>query len=63
MEVRGPGAVYGVAQSGMMNLKIATMQDKEIIKLARDVARGMDFNKYPSLKKKVGEWEKSVHLE
>src|SRR3989339_830632 len=63
LEVRGPGAVYGVAQSGMMNLKIATMQDKEIIKLARDVARGMDFNKYPSLKKKVGEWEKSVHLE
>lgn len=63
LEVRGPGAVYGVAQSGMMNLKIATMQDKEIIKLARDVARGMDFQKYPSLKKKVGEWEKSVHLE
>ncbi|MDD2656107.1 MAG: ATP-dependent DNA helicase RecG [Patescibacteria group bacterium] len=63
LEVRGPGAVYGVAQSGMMNLKIATMQDKEIIKLSRDVARGMDFNKYPSLKKKVGEWESKVHLE
>lgn len=63
LDVRGPGAVYGVAQSGMMNLKIATMQDKEIIKLARDVARGMDFKKYPSLKKKVGEWESKVHLE
>jgi len=63
LEVRGPGAVYGTSQSGMMNLKIATMRDNDIIKLARDVARGMDFKKYPSLKKKIGEWEKSVHLE
>ncbi|MFA7245308.1 MAG: ATP-dependent DNA helicase RecG [Candidatus Magasanikbacteria bacterium] len=63
LQVRGPGAVYGTSQSGMMNLKLATMKDNDIIKLARDVARGMDFDKYPSLKKKVGEWEKSVHLE
>jgi len=63
LQVRGPGAVYGTSQSGMMNLKLATMKDNDIIKLARDVARGMDFGKYPSLKKKVGEWEKSVHLE
>jgi len=63
LEVRGPGAVYGTSQSGMMNLKIATMRDNDIIKLARDVARGIDFKKYPSLKQKVGDWEKSVHLE
>ncbi|OIO20514.1 MAG: ATP-dependent DNA helicase RecG [Candidatus Magasanikbacteria bacterium CG1_02_32_51] len=63
LQVRGPGAVYGTSQSGLMNLKIATMKDISIIKLARDVARGMDFQKYPSLKKKVGEWEKDVHLE
>jgi len=63
LEVRGPGAVYGTSQSGMMNLKLATMKDNDLIKLARDVARGMDFSKYPSLKKKVGEWEESVHLE
>ena len=63
LQVRGPGAVYGTSQSGLMNLKIATMKDISIIKLARDVARGMDFQKYPSLKKKVGEWEATVHLE
>lgn len=63
LQVRGPGAVYGTSQSGLMNLRLATMKDNDIIKLARDVAKGMDFQKYPSLKKKVAEWEEKVHLE
>ena len=63
LETRGPGEVYGTAQSGMMNLKLATMKDIEIIKLARELARGIDFTKYPSLREKVKEWERTVHLE
>ncbi|PIR76783.1 MAG: DNA helicase RecG [Candidatus Magasanikbacteria bacterium CG10_big_fil_rev_8_21_14_0_10_42_10] len=63
LEMRGPGEVYGKMQSGMNELKFATMQDGELIKLARDVARGIDFEKYRSLKEKVEEWERGIHLE
>ncbi len=63
LEQRGPGEVYGLAQSGMKNFKLATMQDHDLIKLARDMARDIDFGKYSSLKDKVEEWESSVHLE
>lgn len=63
LEMRGPGEVYGKDQSGMMNLRLATLQDKELIKLARDMARGVDFAKYPVLKNKVKQWEERVHLE
>ena len=63
LETRGPGEVYGTTQSGMMNFKLATLKDGDIIKLARDTARGIDFEKYSELKVKVEEWEKGVHLE
>ncbi|PLX28462.1 DNA helicase RecG [Candidatus Parcubacteria bacterium] len=63
LELRGPGEVYGMAQSGMMHLRLATLSDKELIKLAREVSRGIDFEKYPDLYDKVGEWEDKVHLE
>ncbi len=63
LDTRGPGEVYGTSQSGMMNLRLATMKDRELIKLAREVARGIDFEKYASLKNKVKEWEGLVHLE
>ncbi len=63
LEVRGPGEVYGKMQSGMSELRFATMQDGGLIKLARDVARGIDFEKYSSLRERVEEWERGVHLE
>jgi len=63
LEVRGPGEVYGTSQSGLGQLRFATLQDAETIKLARECAKGIDFGKYPELKEKVREWEKKVHLE
>lgn len=63
LQTRGPGEVYGTSQSGMMNLRLATLQDTEIIKLARGLARGIEFKNYPSLKEKVKDWERKVHLE
>jgi len=63
LEIRGPGEVYGFAQSGMMNFKLATYKDQDLIKLARDVAREIDFNKCKSLREKVEKWEERVHLE
>jgi ATP-dependent DNA helicase RecG len=63
LATRGPGDVYGTAQSGMMQFRIATMKDTALIQLARDSARGIDFVTYPQLKNKVAEWEGRVHLE
>lgn len=60
---RGPGEVYGTEQSGVMQLRLASMRDVELIKKARDLAHGIDFSKYPSLQEKVKEWEGTVHLE
>lgn len=63
LQTRGPGEVYGTVQSGMMNFRLATLNDTELIKLARDLARDVDFEMHPGLKKKVREWEMKIHLE
>lgn len=63
LQTRGPGEVYGTVQSGMMNFRLATLNDTELIKLARDLAREIDFDAFPELKKKVHEWEMKIHLE
>ena len=63
LAARGPGEVYGTAQSGMMNFKLASLRDTDLIKLARDLARGIDFVKHATLKERVKEWERIVHLE
>lgn len=63
LETRGPGEVYGQVQSGLMQLKLATLQDTVLIKKARELARGIDFKKYPSLSKAVASWEAETHRE
>ncbi|HLD31564.1 MAG TPA: ATP-dependent DNA helicase RecG, partial [Patescibacteria group bacterium] len=63
LQQRGPGEVYGLAQSGLMNFRLATMRDQELIKLAREMARGLNFSQYPELVQKVKTWEQSVHWE
>jgi ATP-dependent DNA helicase RecG len=63
LDMRGPGDVYGTMQSGMGELRFATMQDGDLIKLARDTARDIDFAQYSGLKEKVVEWESGIHLE
>jgi len=65
LEMRGPGEVYGTEQSGDMNLRLAKLTDKEIIKKAREAALLVSDNldNFPLLFKKVKEWEDRVHLE
>lgn len=65
LENRGPGEVYGTAQSGLMNLRLAKLTDREIIKKAREAARFVvpAMKKYPALEKIVAARMRQVHLE
>ncbi|MFA7653773.1 MAG: ATP-dependent DNA helicase RecG [Candidatus Magasanikbacteria bacterium] len=65
LEMRGPGEVYGTQQSGMMNLRLATLADRDLIKKARESAQEIiaHLDKFPILKKKVEKFGKEVHLE
>jgi ATP-dependent DNA helicase RecG len=65
LETRGPGEVYGTLQSGLMNLRLAKLTDQEIIKKAREASEfaSLNLEKFPSLKSKLMDWEKTFHLE
>jgi ATP-dependent DNA helicase RecG len=41
MELRGPGEVYGVRQSGLPELKIASFQDLELVEDIREDLRAL----------------------
>ncbi|HLC99405.1 MAG TPA: ATP-dependent DNA helicase RecG [Patescibacteria group bacterium] len=69
LELRGPGEVYGTAQSGFANdLRIATLLDWKIIEQAKHSAetflnQNADLSKYPLLKEKIEQTEKKLHFE
>ncbi|MBI5022741.1 MAG: ATP-dependent DNA helicase RecG [Candidatus Magasanikbacteria bacterium] len=68
LELRGPGEVFGETQHGFPELKIATLQNIELIKKSRESARQIidsdpTLVKHSLLQKKLVEWESGVHLE
>lgn len=68
LKLRGAGEIYGASQSGFPELQIASLFDYETIKKAQAEASALiasdpELDKYPLLKKKLGEWEGSIHLE
>lgn len=68
LEFRGPGEVWGIKQSGMPNLRIATLTDYSIIKEAKDAVERIMIKypglaAWPDLKAKLDDFEKEVHLE
>ncbi len=65
LEMRGPGEVYGTEQSGLMNLRLAKLTDRDIIKKAREAAKmvSADLARYPLARRKFSQWEKGAHLE
>ena len=52
LKLRGPGSLYGTAQSGRLQFKIATGDDLDLIQTAKNQAQGLlpALGKYPVLK-------------
>ncbi len=65
LETRGPGEVYGTVQSGLMNLRLAKLTDKEIIKKTREAAVyiAKNLDKYPIISRLIAKWGETTHLE
>lgn len=68
LELRGPGEMYGAAQSGFGNLQVASLLDYPTIKLAREEARRLleadpQLTKYPIIRKKVEQKNLLAHFE
>lgn len=68
LKFRGPGEVYGLAQKGFPELKMANFYDTELIKKARNAALDIlkqdeSLNRFSELKHRLGDWEEQAHLE
>lgn len=57
LKLRGPGNMFGTAQHGIPDLRIASLSDFPTIEKARNAAEKIfpELNKYPDLKQKVEE--------
>ena len=69
LKFRGSGDIYGTTQSGFLSqIKIADLSDLELNKKVRDWVEKIfttdpELKKYPSLKDKIDQISKNVHLE
>ena len=68
LHLRGPGEIYGTAQSGFGNLQVASLLDYDTIKIARSEAEKIleddpELKKYPILQKKVEQKNLIAHFE
>ena len=66
LQHRGPGEVYGTAQKGFPELKIASLFDYELIKAAKHEAKNIfkdsGLNEFPKLKEKINLFKKADYL-
>jgi ATP-dependent DNA helicase RecG len=67
LELRGPGAIYGVMQHGQLDLRLAKLSDTQLIVSARKAAQtlldeGEELLKYPELMKHVRQLQAVTNL-
>ena len=68
MEIRGPGQFYGVAQSGLPDLAMASLKDLNLIKSTRSEAAELlskdpELKYHPLLGDKLSQFKQTIHLE
>ena len=68
MAIRGPGEFYGVKQSGLPDLAMASLANVDLIKKARAEARALllkdpNLKKYPLLNARLAQFQKLTHFE
>lgn len=65
LKMRGPGAVFGTEQSGMLDLKMADFSDTMLIEEAAEAAKEVSgkIEQYPHLKEKLAKIQSARHLE
>ncbi len=69
LEIRGPGEIYGLKQSGFLNeLKIARLTDFNLIKKAKEAVKYIfsqdnELNSFPLIQEKIKEISENIHLE
>lgn len=68
LELRGPGEIYGIAQSGFSNLKVASLLDYPTIKIAREEAERLleqdpELKNHDILRRKVEQKNLQTHFE
>lgn len=68
LELRGPGAMYGTRQHGLLDLKIANLADTKLIAQARLAAEGFletspDLIQYPQVVKRINKLKNVTTLD
>jgi ATP-dependent DNA helicase RecG len=68
LEIRGPGEIFGQKQWGIPDLAMASLTDIFLVEKTRNAAKeilekGWQLKNYPTLKRKLEEFEKEIHLE
>lgn len=67
LEIRGPGAIYGKTQHGVLDLRMAKLTDTKLIKDVREavkdlLAKDPNLLQYRGLKKRIEKLQKITHL-
>lgn len=65
LETRGPGAIFGTEQSGLLDLKMASISDTILLNEAATAAKKIlpELSKYPLLCEKIDQYRNNKHLE
>lgn len=68
LETRGPGAIFGLEQSGLLDLKMASLSDRALIEEASSAAKTLieedsELTHHPLLKEKISSYMQTKHME